>query len=151
MGKYSDIRIHSNIFDEYIHSQKYSLIFHGRLYSDIHLWYFFHAEYILIFICQISMVMNIYGYSFVQKFDIRPTLLRTPSVQIVPTTLVTWVSQNRQGKLHPSLRGPPHPLRSSGKHSLKVDRASGHARSFSIFNPWGLQLKALYQQLRVVL
>jgi hypothetical protein len=38
-------------------------------------------------------------------------------------TLVTWVPQNRQGKLHLSLRGAPHPLRSAGKHSTKVNQA----------------------------
>ena len=49
--------------------------FHWRIYLDIHLWYFYHAEYIRKFIRPISMVTNIFGYSFVQKFDIRPTLL----------------------------------------------------------------------------
>ena len=60
-------------------------------------------------------------------------------------TLVTWVPQNRQGKLHLSLQnggGLPHPLRSTGKHSTKVNRAFGPARSFSIVNPRGRQLKA---------
>ena len=89
-------------------------------------------------------------------------------------TLVTWVPQNRQGKLHPSLRGcsapPPfkwgrqlswlgyrrigrgsatphsavalHPLCSTGKHSTKVNRAFCPARSFSLVNPRGRQLKA---------
>ena len=55
---------------------------------------------------------------------------------------MTWVPQNRQGKLHPSLGGAPHPLRSTGKHSTKVNRAFGPARSFSIVNPRGRQLKA---------
>ena len=87
---------------------------------------------------------------------------------------MTWVPQNRQGKLNPSLRecsapppfqwgqqllwlgyrrigrgsstphsgGAPHPLRSTGKHSTKVNRAFGPARSFSIVNPRGRQLKA---------
>ena len=34
-----------------------------------------------------------------------PGVLRTPSVQMGILTLVTWVPQNRQGKLHLSLRG----------------------------------------------
>ena len=51
--------------------------FVGRIYSDIHSWYFYHAEYIRIFIHPISMVTNIFGYSFVQKIDIRPTLGHT--------------------------------------------------------------------------
>ena len=33
----------------------------------------------------------------------------TPPSVLTP---VTWVPQNRQGKLHPSLLGAPHPLRS---------------------------------------
>ena len=67
-----------NIFeylDKYIHLQKYSLIFLGRIYLDIHLWSFYHAEYIRIFICPISIVTNIFGYSFIQQKDIRPTLV----------------------------------------------------------------------------
>ena len=36
------------------------------------------------------------------------------------------------------------PLRSTGKHSTKVNRAFGPARSFFIGNPRGRQLKALY-------
>ena len=51
----------------------------------------------------------------------------------------------------PHSGGVPHPLRSSGKRSTKVNRASGPARSFSIVNPRGRQLKALCRQLRVVL
>ena len=50
--------------------------FLGQIYSDIHSWYFYHAEYIRIFIRPISMVTNIFGYSFVQKFNIRPTLIK---------------------------------------------------------------------------
>ena len=50
--------------------------FLGQIYSDIHSWYFYHAEYIQIFIRPISIVTNVFGYSFVQKFDIRPTLKR---------------------------------------------------------------------------
>ena len=38
-----------------------------RIYSDIHSWCFHHATYIWIFICPISMVTNIFRYSFVQK------------------------------------------------------------------------------------
>ena len=59
--------------------------FLGRIYSDIHSWYFYHAEYIRIFIRPISMVTNIFGYSFVQKFYIRPTLV---SVQNPPKITV---------------------------------------------------------------
>ena len=35
---------------------------------------FYHVEYIRIFIRPISIVTNIFGYSFIQKNDIRPTL-----------------------------------------------------------------------------
>ena len=48
---------------------------------------------------------------------------------------------------HKDFRGALHPLRSSGKRSTKVNRASGPARSFSIVNPRGRQLKALCRQL----
>ena len=48
--------------------------FLGRIYSDIHLWYFSHAEYIWLLICPIYMVTDIFRYPFVQKKDIRPTL-----------------------------------------------------------------------------
>ena len=47
--------------------------FLGQIYSDIHSWSFYHAEYIRIFIRSISMVTNIFGYSFVQKNVICPT------------------------------------------------------------------------------
>ena len=49
--------------------------FPDRIILDFHCWSFYHAEYILIFICPISMVMNIFEYSFVPKNDIRPTLV----------------------------------------------------------------------------
>ena len=42
----------------------------------------------------------------------------------------------------PHSGGSPHPLRSMGKHSAKVNQAFGPARSFSIVNPSGRQLKA---------
>ena len=45
-----------------------------QIYSDIHSWSLYHAKYIWIFICPISMVTNIYRYSFVQKIDICLTL-----------------------------------------------------------------------------
>ena len=35
---------------------------------------FYHAKYIRIFICTIYLVTNIFGYSFVQTKNIRPTL-----------------------------------------------------------------------------
>ena len=41
---------------------------------------------------------------------------------------MTWVPQNRQGKLHSHSGGAPHPLRSAGKHSTKVNRTFGPAR-----------------------
>ena len=50
-------------------------------------------------------------------------------------TLLTWIPQNRLGKLHLSLR-------SARKHSTKVNRAFSPARSFSIVNPMSRQLKA---------
>ena len=57
-----------NILDEYIHSQKYLLIyFLGQIYLNIHLWSFYQAEYTRLFICPISMVTNVFGYSFVKK------------------------------------------------------------------------------------
>ena len=57
--------------------------FLGRIYSDIHLWSFYHAEYIRIFIRPISMVTNIFWCSFVQKIYIRPTLLECYSAKVV--------------------------------------------------------------------
>ena len=48
----------------------------------------------------------------------------------------------RQGKLHLSLRWCSEPPRSAGKHSTKVNGAFGPARSFSIVNPSGQQIKA---------
>ena len=45
------------------------------IYSNFISWPFYHAKYIRIFIRQISMVTNIFGYSFVQKNDIHPTLV----------------------------------------------------------------------------
>ena len=60
--------------------------FMGQIYSDIHSWYFYHAEYIWIFICPISMVANIFGYSFVQTNYICPTLVYYSPV--LPCTLV---------------------------------------------------------------
>ena len=56
--------------------------------------------------------------------------------------LVTWVPQNRQGKLRLSIRGCSAPLHFAGNHSTKVNRVFGPARSFSIVNPRGQQLKA---------
>ena len=47
--------------------------FLGWIYLDIHSWSFYHAEYIRIFNRPISIVTNIFRYSFVQKKDIRPT------------------------------------------------------------------------------
>ena len=47
--------------------------------------------------------------------------------------------------------GAPHPLCSGGKHSTKVNRAFGPARSFSIESGPLLDNKALCRQLRVVL
>ena len=55
--------------------QNFCSFFLGQIYLDIHSWYFYHAKYIRIIICPISMVMIIFGYSFVQKNDISPTLL----------------------------------------------------------------------------
>ena len=49
--------------------------FLGRIYSNIQSWFFYHAKYIRISICPISMVTKIFGYSFVQKQDICPTLV----------------------------------------------------------------------------
>ena len=48
--------------------------FLDQINLDIYSWYFYHAEYIRIFIRPISMVTNIFGYSFVQKNYICPTL-----------------------------------------------------------------------------
>ena len=64
-------------FGRIYYSQKHLFIFLGQIYSDIHSWYFYHVEYTWIFIRQIYMVTNIFGYSFVQQFDIRPSLLHT--------------------------------------------------------------------------
>ena len=74
-------------------------------------------------------------------------------------TLVTWIPQNMQGKLHPSLRGwlwyrrigrgsstshsggAPQPLCSAGNHSTKVNLV-WPCRVFFYCYPWGQQLKA---------
>ena len=48
-----------------------------------------------------------------------------------------------RGSSTPHSRGAPHPLRSSGKHSTKVNQASGPARSFSIESGPLLDNKAL--------
>ena len=68
-----NIFIHKNI----------RLFFLNQIYSDIHSWSFYHAKYIGIFICLISMVTNISGYSFIQKNYIRPTLPRTLLFQVI--------------------------------------------------------------------
>ena len=75
--------------------------FVGWIYSDIHSWSFYHAKYILIFICPISMVTNIFGYSFVQKKkDIHPTLscsffsFLTNITTMSSLTKTFWTNQN---------------------------------------------------------
>ena len=66
-----------------------------------------------------------------------------PNIHLrVVLTLVTWVPQNRQGCSTPHSGGALQPLRSTGKHFTKVNRAFGPARSFSLVNPKGQQLKA---------
>ena len=72
----------SNLISEYIQifwtnifiRNNIRRFFLGQIYSDIHSWSFYHAKYIWIFIRPICMVTNIFGYSFVQKIDICPTL-----------------------------------------------------------------------------
>ena len=66
-----------------------------------------------------------------------------PIMQLrVVLTLVTWKLQEAPGSSIPHSGGAPHPLRSTGKHSSKVNRAFGPERSFSIVNPRARQLKA---------
>jgi hypothetical protein len=47
--------------------QNILLFFLGQIYSDIHPWSFFMTKYIWRFIFPMSIVMNIFGCSFVQK------------------------------------------------------------------------------------
>ena len=51
--------------------------FLGQNNSEIHSLSFYPVENIRIFIRWISMITNIFGYSFVQNNDIRPKLLNT--------------------------------------------------------------------------
>ena len=63
-----------NIFVYFGQIYSFSKIFVDPIYSDIYLLSFYQAEYIRILICPISMVTSIFGYSFIQKHDICPTL-----------------------------------------------------------------------------
>ena len=68
------IEIHLNIFDKYIPLPKYLFLSLIRIYLDIYLQSFNPEEYIQIFVCTISVVTNIFWYSFVQNNDILHTL-----------------------------------------------------------------------------
>ena len=75
--------------------------FHGRIYSDIQLWYFYRAKYIRILICPISMVTNIFGYSFVQKFDIRPSPIQRATLYSTNLFLCNLSCSNNQTTVPP--------------------------------------------------
>ena len=112
---YSDIHS-SNIYDsEYISifivprkwlfwtnifiSQNIRRYFVGEIYSYIYLWSFYPAEYIQILIHWISMVTNIFRYSFVQKNYICPTLYwKKPAAQAAGADPFQCNSTDRQNQ-----------------------------------------------------
>ena len=67
LGKWSDIQIYCIFWTNIFSRKNICWFFLDQIYSEIQMWSFYHAKYIRIFICPISMGTNIIGYSFVQK------------------------------------------------------------------------------------
>ena len=72
LGQKSDIQIYLNNLDKNIHSKSNCWSFLELIYLDIHSWSFYHAKYIQVFICPISMVTNVFVYFLFKKMIFIP-------------------------------------------------------------------------------
>ena len=91
---------YSNIFKYFgqIYSfSKIFIIFFMVIYSDLHLWSFYPAEYIWIFIRQLSMVKNIFWYTFVKKGIFVSTWFTL--VHTASKVLAKWTSRLENGRI----------------------------------------------------
>ena len=94
------------------------------IYLDIYSWSFYHAEYIWIFLCLISMATNMFGYSFVQKNDICPTLVYTALVYTV-----VYISSADRAKPGAALQTPPTFFSHSFTAQQSPNTCLGHSES----------------------